>query len=189
MGGVVATRVVSERQEENPVYALGTGVARDARWRTAPRVQKAILGYASLMEAVAAASTHNAPRGHKGVLYFARHTVEGRDAQSWDVPRELKGALRSVKDTVGESAAPFRVAACALRASMEEPSSVLHMVVARGVLCPTAPRVPGDVQISVSGMVGVGDASRKVVGRARREALISARLTVEGSGAHGAMGV
>jgi len=142
-------RVVSELQEENLDYALGTEVVRGARWRTAPRVQKAILGYASVMEAVTAASTHNAPRGHRGAQCSARHMVEGRDAPSWDAPRELKGARHSVKDTAGGSAAHFRAAACALRASMEEPSSVLHMVVARGVLCPNAPRAQGDVQISV----------------------------------------
>ena len=139
---------------------------------------KGRLGCASLMEEDAVVSTKNVIRVHKGALCIAKHMVVGNDAHLQGVPKVLKEAPHCVRHMVGGSAAFSMEVAFAQKVCMEALTSVLLMVVERGVLLQVAPRVHVAVLTVVSGMVGGRDASLKGVGRAHEGAQIFARHMV-----------
>lgn len=148
---------------------------------------KGRLGCASLMEVDAVVSTKNVVRVHKGALCIAKHMVVGNDAHLQGVPKVPKVAPHCARHTVGGNAAFLMEVAFAQKVCMEALTSVLLMVVERGVLLQVAPRVHVAVLTVVSGMVGGSDASMKAVGRVLKGAQISARHMVEESDVVGEM--
>lgn len=101
--------------------------------------------------------------------------------------KELKEALHCARHMVGGSVAFTMAVAFAEKAFMEGQTSVLLMVVERGVLFQAAPRVLVAALTVVLGMVGENGASLKAVLRVHRVAQISARHTVEESDVAGEM--
>lgn len=180
-----AMRVALELPGENLAYASGMEVGKDVKGRIAPKVQKVILASVLHMEEVDVASTLLARKVHKEAPCSARHMGVARDALGLAAPKVQKGAHPSVRDTVVVSVAHSRVVVSAQRVFMVGPCSVLLMGVAKDVLYRSALRVQEDGRTTVFAMVGESAASSRVVEKVPRDALIFARLMVEGSGVHG----
>ncbi|THU53513.1 hypothetical protein C4D60_Mb10t15200 [Musa balbisiana] len=83
-------------------------VARDAKERIAPRVQKVILAYASPMGVDGVANILNVQRVHRAAQISARHMVEVRGAHTWVARKGLKDAHPSAKHMVEGSAVHFK---------------------------------------------------------------------------------
>lgn len=132
------------------------------------------------------ANNQDATRGPKGAHCIARPTVGASGVCLQGAQRVLRVAHPSARGMVEGSAASLKVVESAQRVFMVGLTTVLHMVVESDVLWLAAPRAPVGALIAASGMVGASGVSLRIVVRAHREAQISARHMVEGSGAHGA---
>ena len=115
----------------------------------APEVLRGKLDCAFLMGVDAVVSTRNVPRVHKGAPCSAKHMAAGSVAHLQVVPKVLKGAPHCARHTVEENAAFSMVVVFAQRVYMVAQTSVLLMVVERGVLLQDAPRVHVAVLIAV----------------------------------------
>jgi hypothetical protein len=109
-------------------------VARGAREKIVPRVQKAYQVFASHMEEDVDAKLLGVQKGHRGAPCFAKHMVGGNGVQHQGALRVLRGALPFVRAMVGVNVVPTREVEFALKVFMEVPTFVWHMVVERGVL-------------------------------------------------------
>ena len=139
---------------------------------------KGRLGFASPTEVDAVVSTKVVQRVHKGALCSVRHiTVEGA-AHLLGAPKVLKEARHCARHMVGENAASLMVVVFVQKVYMEALTSVLPMVVERGVLCQAALRVLVAGLTVVLDMVEESGANLKIVRRVLRGAQISTRLMV-----------
>lgn len=184
--GVVVIRAVPRLPVGSQACASGMVEGRGAKWKAATEVLKGRLGYVSLTVEVDVANMLAAPRGLKGAPCIARRTAGASGVYLLVVRRALKVARHFARGTVVVSAAFMTVVESALRACMVGLTTVSRTVVGSAVLCQAAPRVPGGALTAASSMVGANAAGLRIVERVHKEAQISARLTVEGSGVHGA---
>lgn len=182
VGGDVVTRDAARHHEESLVYAFGmVGESAALLW-VALVVLRVKLAFASLMVVAAGANSQKvAARAHRGAPCTARPMEVASDACLRGATKGRKAALRSVRVMVVAEGAYMKEAEFAQRVCMVAPTFVWHMVVARDVLCLGALGVREVELIVVLGMVGVRGANMRGVGRAHREALITARPMVVGS--------
>lgn len=183
--GVAVMKAAGELPEGNLGYASGMVAEKDAKRRTAQKAQKASLVSVFLMEVAVDVNILNAQKGLKEAQCFARHMGVVNDVLLKDVTKVLKGARLSARVMVEGKGVHSKEVGFVQKVCMEAPFSVWHMVVVRGVLFQNALRVRGGGLIFVYVMEGARDANLKGVEKVLREALISARPTVVGRGAHG----
>lgn len=132
---------VQKLHEVSQDFALDMEGARDVKLMVAPGVLRGKLGCASLMGVDAVVNTRDVPRVRKGALCFARHMEAGSVAHLQGVLKVQKGAHHCARHMAGGNVASSMVVVFAQRVYMEAQTSVLLMVVERGVLLLAAPKV------------------------------------------------
>lgn len=149
-----------------------------ANKRTALKVLRVCLAFASLMVVVAVVSIPLAQRALKVAQCSVKHTEEARGVVHLVALRVQKEVHYFAKGMEAENAARQKGAQNAYTGGL---FSVWHMEEGRGAPFLNAPRVPEAELISVFVMEVESGANRKAVGRVHKAALIYARLTEEAS--------